>query len=78
MNSSNKQFVSQWNEDCAAAFQMLKDLLTSAPILGYADYSRPFILEVDASFSGLGAVLSQEINGQKRVISYASRSLATQ
>ena len=75
VNSSNKQFVSQWNEDCTAAFQMLKDLLTSAPILGYADYSRPFILEVDASFSGLGAVLSQEVNGQKRVISYASRSL---
>lgn len=48
----------------------------SAPVLAYADFSRPFILEVDASLSGLGAVLSQEKEGQVRPIAYASRALS--
>ena len=57
------------------AFQHLKELLTSPPILGFADYDLPFELHTDASKLGLGAVLYQEQQGQKKVISYASRSL---
>lgn len=41
----------------------LKQMLISAPVLGYADFSQPFVLEVDASGLGLGAVLSQEKEG---------------
>ena len=45
-------------------------------MLGYADYSRPFIVETDARDSGLGAVLSQkQDNGRIRVTVYASRGL---
>lgn len=40
----------------------LKLRFVSAPILTYANFSRPFILEVDSSHSGLEAVLSQETN----------------
>ena len=47
-------------------------------MLGYADYSLPFILETDASLEGPGAVLSQKQNGQRRVVAYASRSLCPQ
>ena len=45
-------------------------------MLGYPDFQRTFILEVDASFLDLGAVLSQERDdGKKNVIVYASRGL---
>ena len=64
-----------WGQKEEDAFQKLKDCLTSPPILGYADYSLPFELHTDASGSGCGAVLYQEQDGQKRVISYASRGL---
>ena len=40
-------------------------------MLAYLDFSKPFIVETDASFQGLGAVLSQEHG----VIAYASRGL---
>lgn len=44
-------------------------------MLAYADFSLPFILEVDASHYGLGAILSQEQDGEVRLIAYASRTL---
>ena len=46
---------------------------TNPPILAYADFSKPFVLNVDASIYCLGAVLYQEKEGIERVISYAGR-----
>ena len=57
------------------AFNTLKEKLSSPPILAYADFSKPFILNTDASSEGLGAVLYQVQNGQEKVIAYASRGL---
>ena len=54
-----------WNSKCEEAMIILKDRLTSAPILGIAKNNIPFILETDASNIGLGAVLSQDINGKR-------------
>ena len=45
-------------------------------MLAYADFKAPFVLLIDASGDGLGAVLYQVQNGQKRVIAYTSRSLS--
>ena len=45
-----------WTPGCQRAFEKLKELLTSAPLLRYP---KPFILETDASGDGLGAVLAQ-------------------
>ena len=45
---------------CQEGFDQIKKTLTEAPILAYPDYSKPFILETDASLKGLGAVLSQK------------------
>ena len=65
----------KWDKDQQGAFDSLKQYLSSPPILSYPQYDQPFILHTDASLSGLGAVLYQEIDGQEHVISYASRQL---
>ncbi|KAK3536150.1 hypothetical protein QTP70_031317 [Hemibagrus guttatus] len=48
-----------WTDQARAAFQQLKSCFTTAPILWHPDPDRPFVVEVDASSSGLRAVLSQ-------------------
>ena len=52
-----------WGSDQQAAFDKLKEVLTNPPLLVYPDFSKPFILRVDASYEGLGAVLCQEQDG---------------
>ena len=66
---------SVWGKTQQEAFNKLKDLLSSPPVLGYANYDSPFDLHTDASSSGLGAVLYQKQNEEMRVISYANRGL---
>jgi hypothetical protein len=60
-----------WSSKCNEAFEQLKVLLTTAPVLAQPDIEKPFDVYCDASGSGLGCVLIQE----GRVIAYASRQL---
>ena len=65
-----------WSPQCQQAFEKLKALLTSAPVLAFPEFANPFIQETDASGAGLGAVLAQkQADGTVRPIAYASRSL---
>ena len=65
-----------WKEEDQKAFQQLKEALFSAQVLAFADFSKPFILETDASQRVLGAILSQkQPDGTQRVVAYASRCL---
>ena len=66
-----------WDEAQDTAFDTLKQILTSPPILSYQDYSQPFIVHIDACSSGLEAVLYRIKDGKERVISYASRGVST-
>jgi transposase InsO family protein len=66
----------KWGDEQDKAFTKIKELLSSPPILGYADYSTPFELHTDASQQGLGAVLYQKQDGKLRVISFASRGVS--
>ena len=49
--------------------------MTSAPILIFPHFDRPFIHDVDVSATGVGAVLSQVIDGHEQAVAYASRAL---
>ena len=68
----------EWSDECEEALKKLKELLTSAPVLGYSQDEGTFILDIDASNVGLGAVLSQtqNHNGEQveRVIACGRRS----
>ncbi|GFW90174.1 retrovirus-related Pol polyprotein from transposon 17.6 [Trichonephila clavipes] len=62
-------------DDQQRTFENLKPAITTAPILAYFKQELPTFLETDASYSGLGAVLSQDQNGKRRVIECTSRTL---
>ena len=53
----------------------LIEALTTTPVLSFADFSRSFVVHIDASFEGLGAILSQETEGVLKPIAFASRKL---
>ena len=66
----------KWNEKCGKAFIELKEVLTRAPILVTPDWTKPFILQTDASAFGLGYVLSQiDGTGEEHPIAFASKKL---
>ncbi|XP_073701959.1 matrix-remodeling-associated protein 5 [Garra rufa] len=48
-----------WSTEALHAFQELRQRFTTAPVLRHPDPQLPFLVEVDASSSGVGAVLSQ-------------------
>ena len=50
-------------EDALKAFEVLKQACMTAPILAFADYTKPFLLDTDAAQDGLGVVLSQKQAG---------------
>ena len=63
-------------DKCDQAFLQLKPLLCTSPILVSPDFSRPFVLQTDASDRGIGAGLSQlDSSGLERPMAYYSKTL---
>ena len=62
----------KWDEEATLAFENLKLAMTTIPVLALPDWSLPFMVETNASGSGLGAVLSQ--NGH--LIAFFSQKLS--
>ena len=66
------------SEGALEAFEMLKQACMNSPVLAFADYTKDFLLETDASKEGLGAVLSQkQEDGQFHPVAYSSQVLTT-
>ena len=70
---------SKWvllSNDALEAFQALKQACMNSPVLAFADYMKDFLLKMDASKEGLGAVLSQkQVDGQFHLVAYGSQAL---
>ena len=58
MTSKKENF--EWNEEGLAAFNKLKEMLTSPPVIAYPDHEKQFFIECDASNYAIGDVLSQK------------------
>ncbi|GJR47069.1 reverse transcriptase domain-containing protein, partial [Tanacetum coccineum] len=64
-----------FSDDCKEAFNILKEKLTTAPIIISPHWNVPFELMCDASDFAVGAVLGQRIDGKFKPIFYASKTL---
>lgn len=65
-----------WNSDAEIAFDKLKTLLSTAPVLVNPNFEKMFIIRCDASMEGIGGVLCQhDDEGCERPIAYFSQKL---
>ena len=64
-----------WSAEADTAFIKLKESLVSAPVLSCPNYDLPFEVHTDASNYGIGAMLTQNINGKEHPVAYMSKSL---
>lgn len=65
----------RWGPNELRVFEQLHNSLQGEPVLRNPDFAQPFIVHTDASAMGLGATLSQEIDGQDRPILFIHRKL---
>ncbi|KAJ8333833.1 hypothetical protein SKAU_G00411520 [Synaphobranchus kaupii] len=65
-----------WGQEQDVAMRTLKDSISAAPALAFPDKTKPFILETAFTPLNISAVLKQQQDQQKRVVSYASKSLS--
>ena len=65
----------KWTEGQMSAFESLRKTLIAGPVLAHPDWDKPFVVQTDWCKQGIGAVLSQEVDGVERVVCYASRAL---
>lgn len=72
LTSKKSEFI--WNKEHQNAFEMLKNKLMNPQILQYPDFTKEFIIKVDASSLGCAGVLLQENKGIDMPVAYFSRT----
>jgi len=74
-NQLQKDVEFRFDEKCKEAFDKLKEMLTSAPIMKSPNWDLPFEIMCDASNFAIEAVLWQRVGRDPYVIYYASRTI---
>ena len=65
-----------WDDQAQQAFDNLKHALTHSPVIHPLDYSKYFLLYIDASTTTIAMVLVQDNpDGKEHVIYYAIKNL---
>ena len=72
---NQKNWSFEWTDSCEPAFQELKQVMTTTPVLVFPDNVDPFILDTDASDVVIDAALYQLHSGIAHPISFASHTL---
>lgn len=72
---TKKNATWRWEEEQTQAFEQLRKLMSSPPILAQADEMKPFIIKTDASSYAIGAVLVQGEGAKEHPVEFASRLL---
>lgn len=73
---THKESPFTWSAECQAAFDRLKKIFTSAPVLAHFQPELPIIVETDASDYAIGAVISQHHGDILRPVAYHSRTMS--
>ena len=76
-NLTKNDTIFRWSSEEQSAFDILKEKITSSPILVLPDNSKPFRIEADSSDFATGAVLSQQSSDEKwHPVAFLSKSLS--
>ena len=76
VNKDKKSESVELSPKALEAFNILKEKCVNTPVLAFPNFKKPFLLEMDASGKGLGAVLSQkQDDGRYHSVAYASRTM---
>ncbi|GFT30727.1 retrovirus-related Pol polyprotein from transposon 17.6 [Trichonephila clavipes] len=76
LKGRNRKSTVDWNTSCQNAFEQLKTRLSKNPVLYSPDFTKPFIIQCDASNLGIGVVLSQICENEEHPIMFLSKKLS--
>ena len=71
----NKWKGFEWTEECALAFQQLKEYLARPPIMSSPEVDEVLFAYIAVVFHAISLVLIREDNGTQRPVYYVSKSL---
>ena len=76
--AANQSGALRWTSEMEAAFDTLKKSLASPPVLSLPTFKGTFRLYTDACNASVGSILTEEVDGEERVIAYDSKVLSRQ
>ncbi|GFX95835.1 retrovirus-related Pol polyprotein from transposon 297 [Trichonephila clavipes] len=76
LKGRNLKSTVDWNSSCQNAFEELKTRLSKNPVLYSPDFTKPFIIQCDASDLRIGVVLSQVCENEEHPIMFLSKKLS--